>query len=220
MPRDGQRHQHLRQRIAQLAARLMMEHGIKDHAMAKRKAARQLGVTALNGLPSNEEIDAELRMYATLFEPDSGPRDLDDRRRQAIEVMVALDRFRPVLVGGLAQGVAVRHADIELEVYADSSKEFEQFLLNADIEFKTEERREGSIFTLFSQPADVQVRVLPVQSMHSAARESMEARRRLSVDQLRQILARTETGAAGSADPCVGDVPGYQGYESMTGSRE
>ena len=51
---------HLRLRIAQLAAQLMIESGIRDYAFAKRKAAKQLGVSAARGLPSNEEVDAAL----------------------------------------------------------------------------------------------------------------------------------------------------------------
>lgn len=109
-------------------------------------------------------------------------------RQQAVEAMVTLDRFQPVLTGGVALGTASRHSDIELEVYADSSKEFEQFLVNRDIAFKSEERRAGSCFTLFSEPADVVVRIVPAQFPHSAPRAAGEARRRLTIEQLRHLL--------------------------------
>lgn len=197
MSRDGLRNQQTRLRIAQMAAQLMAEHGIKDHALAKRKAARQLGVTTANWLPSNDEIDAELRAYVALFEPDSQAQDLAELRRQAAEVMVDLARFQPVLTGGLAQGIAAPHADIELEVYADSSKEFEQFLLNRNIEFKSEERRGGSYFTLYSEPADVMVHVLPEQALQSAPRGGVESRRRLSLAQLQRQI---ESGDAGMGE--------------------
>lgn len=205
MARDGLRNQQTRLRIAQMAAQLMAEHGIKDHALAKRKAARQLGVTTANWLPSNEEIDAELRTYVALFEPDTQAQDLAELRRQAAEVMADLARFRPVLTGGLAQGVASRYADIELEVYADSSKEFEQFLLNRNIEFKVEERRGGSYFTLFSEPADVMVHVLPEQSLQSAPRGGVESRRRLSLPQLQRLIE--------SGDVLVGEQNSSGGEE-------
>jgi len=201
MSRDGQRNQQSRMRIAQLAAQLMVEHGIKDHALAKRKAARQLGVTTAAWLPSNEEIDAELRAYLALFEPEEQAAFIDEMRRQAIEAMDTLARFQPMLTGGLAQGTASPHSDIELEVYADSSKEFEQFLLNSDIAFKSEERRGGSFFTLFSEPVDVVVRVLPVQSLQSAPRSAGDGRRRLTIGQLRRLL-ESEPGS----DDGTGDV--------------
>lgn len=189
MSRDGQRNQQMRQRIAQVAAQLIIEHGIKDYALAKRKAARQLGVTSTNWLPGNDEIDSELRAYAALFEPETHEQDLEALRRQAVDVMASLARFQPILTGGVAQGIASRYSDIDLEVYADSSKEFEQFLLNGDIAFKSEERRGGSFFTLFSEPADVKVHVLPVQSLQSAPRGGGETRRRLTLDQVRQLLS-------------------------------
>ena len=215
MSRDGQRNPHTRLRIAQLAARLMLEHGIKDHALAKRKAARQLGVTTANGLPGNDEIDSELRAYAALFEPESHAQDLTVMRRQAIEAMQTLARFQPVLTGGLAQGTASRHSDIELELYADSSKEFEQFLLNQDIAFKSEERLGGSFFTLFSEPADVMVHVLPTQAMQSAPRGSSETRRRLTLEQLRRSLSSGD-GEAGS-DRVPPDGSGYNGCGKQAG---
>jgi len=201
MSRDGLRNQQTRLRIAQLAARLMLEHGIKDHASAKRKAARQLGVTTANGLPGNDEIDAELRVHVALFKPETHGLDLAAMRAQAVEAMVMLERFQPVLVGGVAQGTASRHSDIELEVYADSSKEFEQFLLNRGIDFKSEERRDGSFFTLFSEPADLLVQVLPSRSLSSAPRGALETRRRLTVEQLRRLLASNGAESNPSALP-------------------
>lgn len=215
MPRDGQRYQHTRLRVAQLAAQLMMEHGIKDHALAKRKAARQLGVESANWLPSNEEIDGELRAYASLFEPEMHAQDLESLRRQALEVMVTLARFQPVLIGGLAQGIAARHADIELEVYADSSKEFEQFLLNLGIAFKSEERRGKSLFTLFSQPADVLVQVSPEQSLQSTARGGQEGRRRLTVEQLQRLLSQESAADAEVYVVPEQGMPVRNGLEAM-----
>jgi hypothetical protein len=199
MPRDALRSPYTRLRIAQLAAQLMAEHGVKEHALAKRKAARQLGVEDLQGLPSNDEVDAELRTYVALFEPDSHERNLRNLRAQAIDVMTTLAPFRPTLTGAVAQGTASLHADIDLDVYADSSKEFEQFLLNRNIPFKSEERRGGSFFTLFSEPADVMVRVSPSRAMQSAARTAPEARRRLSLEQLQDLMASSEDGNGNSA---------------------
>lgn len=188
MPRDNLRGQHARQRIAQLAAQLMAEHGIKDRALAKRKAARQLGVSVANWLPSNEEIDQELRAYVDLFEPDSHDGHLAMLRRQAIEAMAMLSVFNPLLTGAVASGTASMHTDIELEVYADSSKEFEQFLLNRNIPFKSEERRGGSFFTLYAEPADIEIHLLPIQAMQSAPRSSRENRRRLSLEALQSMM--------------------------------
>jgi len=195
--RDDSHHHQQRLRLAQLAARLMVEHGIHDHALAKRKAARQLGIAATGNLPGNDEIDAARKDYLALFEPEAQALNVDALRQQAVEVMTILARFQPLLIGDLALGTASRHTDIELEVYSDSSKEFEQFLLNRDIAFKAEERRSGSFFILFAEPANVVVRILPGQTMQSAPRTTDDPRRRLTADQLRLILATDMANLAG-----------------------
>ena len=57
-----------RQHMAQLAARLMSEQGIRDFRIAKQKAAQHLGIDVRNSvLPKNSEIEAALA--ATLDEP-------------------------------------------------------------------------------------------------------------------------------------------------------
>ena len=49
--------------IAQQAARLMAEDGIHDYAYAKKKAGRQLGAHENSVLPTNAEIEEEIRLY-------------------------------------------------------------------------------------------------------------------------------------------------------------
>ena len=62
----------LRLELAEEAARLMVEHGIQDFALAKRKAAERLGVRAHAGaLPSNAQIHERLVERQRLFEPEA-----------------------------------------------------------------------------------------------------------------------------------------------------
>ena len=58
MGRRTNRQTDMRARIAAAAARLMAEDGIDDFALAKRKAARQLGASDTESLPRNDEIEA------------------------------------------------------------------------------------------------------------------------------------------------------------------
>src|SRR6267143_1635434 len=60
--------QQMRVRIAAAAARMMAEDGLDDFALAKRKAARQLVAEDTQALPKNEEIEAELRAYQSLYQ--------------------------------------------------------------------------------------------------------------------------------------------------------
>jgi len=138
-------HKHLRESIAQLAARLMAE-GIDDFALAKRKAARQLGVAETKHWPNNSEVEQALRAYQALFGPglDAGESQhevLNSLRAQALQVMRELDRFDPLLTGPVLRGTATPYSDIELMLFADSQKDVELHLLNRGMAYKTGEKR-------------------------------------------------------------------------------
>ena len=60
----------VRAKLAQESARLMIEHGIRDYRLAKRKAADRLAVSGLAALPSNTQIEACLLERQRLFQPD------------------------------------------------------------------------------------------------------------------------------------------------------
>ncbi len=114
-----------RTRIAQVAARLISEHGLTDWSLAKRKAARQLMVPEHAAQPSNEEIEAALVEYHTLFGGAEHAADLAHKRRVALAWMRRLADWRPLLVGGVAAGWAGPHSDIRIELVADDPKTVE-----------------------------------------------------------------------------------------------
>ncbi|HWV17119.1 MAG TPA: hypothetical protein VNZ68_00920 [Rhodocyclaceae bacterium] len=126
----------LRQTIASYAARLMAEEGIDDYGFAKRKAARALGASESEALPGNDEVEAELRTYQALFQEEEHPERLRELRSTALEVMDLLAPYRPYLTGAVLDGTAGRYAEIELELFADSSKEVEIDLLSRDISYE------------------------------------------------------------------------------------
>jgi hypothetical protein len=111
----------LRLELAEEAARLMVEHGIEDFSLAKRKAAERLGARAEAGaLPSNVEIHQRVIERQRLFEPGDQGLRLSALRRVATKVMAVLDVFRPKLVGAVLEGTATVRSAIELHVYSDS----------------------------------------------------------------------------------------------------
>lgn len=136
---------HLRRLIASAAARLMAEDGIADFGAAKRKAARQLGAGADDGLPSNEEVEQELRAYQALYQDEELADRLRDMRATALDIMQQLRDFRPCLTGAVLDGTAARYAAIELDIFADSSKDVEISLLSSNIPYEIDEmqRRGG-----------------------------------------------------------------------------
>lgn len=179
-PREGRVLQ-MRAQVAELAARLMAEHGLRDYTVAKRKAARQLGVPEGHGMPSNEEIDAALAERQALFQPEEQAGLLADMREQAREVMRVFARFEPALTGGVASGVVSEHSLIELEIAEDASKDFEQFLVNRSIDYKVQDKAGRMAYLIYSEPTDVLVRLVSLDTRHGNAPH-------LSMNRLNKLL--------------------------------
>jgi hypothetical protein len=131
----------LRREIAAAAARLMAEDGINDYGAAKRKAAKNLGATESETLPGNDEIAEELRAYQAIYQAEEQPERLRMLREAAIEAMTLLADFKPCLTGAVLDGTAGRNADIELDLFADSSKDVEIMLLSHSIPYQIDEVR-------------------------------------------------------------------------------
>ena len=134
----------MRARIAAAAARLMAEDGIDDFAMAKRKAARQLGASDAQALPGNEEIEAELHAYRSLYEPEEHAERIAELRRIALDAMRTLERFSPYLTGPVLKGTAGPYAAIELQLFPESPKDVELYLVDRNIAYDTHEARRYS----------------------------------------------------------------------------
>ncbi len=147
------RNNQMRSHLAYLAARLMAEGGIQDYGAAKRKAARQAGVPDTRELPDNQEIEAALMSYQSLYQADEQPGILRNLREIAVSAMERFARFNPYLVGSVLTGTAGEHSDINLHLFADSAKEFEIFLLNEKSEFELETRN----FKLGDRPESVPI---------------------------------------------------------------
>lgn len=153
-----------RTQIAVTAARLMAEGGLKDFAQAKRKALRTLDLPPHTPLPDNAEVEAELRTYQRLFQ-DSEQRDrLRYLREVAVETMSLLERFRPWLAGAVLEGSAGREAEVDIQLFPDSAKEVEIFLLNQQIEYEHDtprNERAEAVLVLYPEDAVVNLVIYP-----------------------------------------------------------
>jgi hypothetical protein len=131
----------MRAQLAHLAAKLMADGSITDHALAKRKAARQLGADDTHHLPSNEEIDLALQQYRALFQPVEHPSVLRSLRQEALQNMHLLAQFQPYLTGSVLSGTAGANSDINLVLFSDDTKAVLLFLLKSQIDFDSGEWR-------------------------------------------------------------------------------
>lgn len=141
MPNQSDDLQQLRAQIAAVAARMVAQDGA-EYAVAKRKAASQVlgsALPAANLLPDNSEVEEEVRRYQALFQGDSQPARLLRLRIIALQVMEALAQFQPYLTGPVLNGTAGEHDDIHLQLFADSAKEVQIFLLDKNVEIEISE---------------------------------------------------------------------------------
>ena len=179
--------------IATAAARLMAEDGITDYHLAKRKAARQLGLTEHAGFPDNAEVEAELRAYRTLYQGEDHVAVLAALRHTALELLDLLADFRPYLTGSVLDGTAGEHSSIDILLFADSAKEVEIFLLNRGIDVEHVESRNErveAVLQMETDTADANLVVLsPQMERVSLKYRDGRPRDRIRADALRALLS-------------------------------
>ena len=174
-----------RLRIAQVAARLIAEHGITDWSLAKRKAARQLQLPEREALPSDEEIQAALAEHHALFATETHDDQIREQREHALLWMRRLAEFAPHLIGGVAEGWATEHSDIRLELVAEDAKSVELALLNAGESYRAMgSDREGAT-ELF---LDDGVR-LSIRTPEQARQRRRGVDTRLSADEVQALVS-------------------------------
>lgn len=188
MSRNRPRQNGLRAAIAATAARIMAENGIDNFALAKRKAAHQLGATDKQNLPGNDEIETELRTYLDLYQSEEHPDRVRELRRIALSMMRALENFSPYLTGPVLKGIAGPYSEIELQLFPDSGKDVEIFLLNRNIPFNSTDARR------YSGDRTRSITVLELDWEHAPVRlslfDSRDERITLKTTQVGKIMDR------------------------------
>ena len=185
MAKEGKpKQQQMRVRIAAAAARIMAVDGIEDFAMAKRKAAKQLGAEDTRSLPANDEVEAELRAYLSLYQGEEQRERIQQLRTLALSAMQTLVQFRPYLAGPVLKGTAGRYSDIDLQLFTDDEKSVEMFLLNRHIRYEVEmtrhiagdRERPVSIFQLEWQGVPVKLAIYSTQDERGTVRTSLSGK--------------------------------------------
>jgi len=123
--------------IAATAARLVVEEGL-EYGPAKRRAARELDRRgrAARDMPSNDELEDEVRAYLALFCADTHPAELAALRALAARWMQRLTEFRPHLGGAVWRGTATRRNDIHITLYCDDPKSCEISLIDRGVDYR------------------------------------------------------------------------------------
>jgi hypothetical protein len=169
----------MREQLAHQAAKLIAEAGITDFASAKRKAARQLGASDTQHLPSNREVEEALQSYRSLYQQDSHPDVLYQLRSEALACMNLFAAFHPYLTGSVLSGAAGEYSDINLMLFSDDAKAVLLFLLKNKMDFEDGEwrirlgGRDETVpsYTLNGESGtQIHLIVLPENARHSGSR--------------------------------------------------
>lgn len=189
----------MRQRIAQEAARIMAEEGIRDYYMAKRKAAERLGAADTQNMPRNTEVEEALHEYHRLFKSATQPQRLRQLRETALQAMRLFAQFNPRLVGSVLNGTAGEHSDINLHLFADNPEEVALFLMEENIPFEPSERRLRltndatvvyPVYRFVAGGTMIDLTVFPAEGVRQAPRSPVDGKpmRRISIAALEELM--------------------------------
>ena len=179
--------------IANTAARLIAESGISDYSLAKRKALHALGLPEGTHLPENAEVEAELRTYQRLFQGDEHAERIAKLRHKASEIMEVMQKFNPYLTGSVLDGTAGRYAEIDIQLFTDSAKDVEIFLINERIDYRhstPRSERAEAVLTLYDDDTAINLVVYSRQDERVVFRtHDGRVRPRARIDAVRRLLA-------------------------------
>lgn len=190
-------------RIAQEAARVMIEEGVEDYGRAKLKAAERLGLRDIRQLPRNDAIDLARQEYHRLYHDASRETRLQALRSIALVVMTRLEAFSPCLVGDVVAGDVGPHSPVTIHVFPEVAEHVMTTLIDAGIPFREtghlqaidrERLVEVPGLSFFSGQSRVDIVVLTTDGPGRAWSRRKSPLPRLSLPELRGLLA--EPGGA------------------------
>lgn len=127
--------------LAQEAARIIVDQGIRDYRVAKIKAAERLGLSTRGSLPRNAEIERAISEHLLLFGRESHVDFLRLMREVALAAMEMLSCFTPRLVGPVLSGTADENSAVNLHVFADHAESVAMHLSDSGYSYRPYERR-------------------------------------------------------------------------------
>ena len=137
--RNNSHDSQIRQQLANEAARVMIDGGIRDYGVAKRKALERLRLPRGTPLPRNQDIEDALLAHQRLFGGDEPLLLLTRLREAALGAMQELSHFQPKLVGALLAGVVDSNTVVTLHLFAESIEEVVWALMERRIDHRNSE---------------------------------------------------------------------------------
>jgi len=192
-----------RHRLANEAARLMAEGGIRDFHQAKLKAAERLGIHDDASLPRNREIEDALRQYQRLFQGDTQTAGVRLRREAALRALDFFAQFNARLVGAVLDGTADTRSPVSLHLYTDDAEAVWHLLEDSRIPAELRTRRirldrertdDFPVWVFAADELPFDLTVLPEDALRQAPLSGIDDKpmKRASAAQLRLMLANDE----------------------------
>jgi hypothetical protein len=113
--------------------------------------------------------------------------------------MSIMQRFNPYLTGSVLDGSAGRYAEIDIQLFTDSAKDVEIFLLNQNIDFAhsvPRSDRAEAVLTLHNEDAVVNLIVYPLNEERVTFKtRSGKLRQRARLEAVRKLLGSAAADA-------------------------
>ncbi len=172
---------------AQQCAALIVESGLTDWKLARKKS-NPLGQSAPKVRePSDAQIIAAIEEYHALFQPAEHAAQLRSQREEALSWMEYFEHFSPKLVGAVAQGWAHAESEIRIELIVPDEKALEIQLVNDGVTYSAVESTFGAVHYLI-EDADWPLRIMVLSDRTRGKAKWQPESVRLTLTQLTTLL--------------------------------
>jgi predicted nucleotidyltransferase len=188
-----------RRRVAEEAARFIVEGCEAEYLHAKERAISMLGLSSSSHLPSNRKIkDCIARLTASQLGDEEVKRRITEMRRIAAEIMEVIPDADPFLIGSTLTGQIRDSSDIDLHAYSDDYTILKNQLLDwgyEEIEEEIVDNRKGRFVHLkwHENEYPVEITVYPWSWRDVVLNSSVTGKpmKRADINALKALLKRS-----------------------------
>ena len=171
--------------IAQEAARIIVQQGVRDYLLAKQKAAERMGLDDRAALPRNSEVEQAVIEYQRLFAADDHDERLGQLRTSAKHAMELVGQFEPRLVGSVLTGSISDNSPVEIHVFADAVEYVVVHLMDHQIPYETSEwhgkyaggeRQAWPKLRFYAETIEINLIVFPTNGLRQAPVSPVDGR--------------------------------------------
>jgi len=187
-----------RRRVAEEAARFIVEGCEAEYLHAKERAISMLGLSSSNHLPSNRKIkDCIARLTACQLGEDEMKRRIIEMRKIAVEIMEVIESADPFLIGSTLSGQIRDSSDIDLHAYSDDFELLKNQLVDwgyGDVEEEIVDNRKGRFVHLkwYEKDYPIEITVYPWSWRDTVLMSSVTGKpmKRADTDSVKALLKR------------------------------